>query len=152
MPGAAAIRRVLVLNGPNLDMLGRRDTAMYGTSSLGDIEAALVTLGVGLGVEVCCRQSNHEGVLIDEVHRAEGSFDGVVINPGALAHYSYALRDAVESVSIPCVEVHISNIHARESFRHTSVTAPVMQGVICGCGTTGYELGLRAVLARLGGA
>ena len=143
------MRRVLVLNGPNLNLLGGRDPAQYGTSSLADIEAVLVALGTGLGVEVVCRQSNHEGELIDALHRAQDDCHGVVINPGALAHYSYALRDAVESVRIPCVEVHISNIHAREPFRHTSVTAPVMHGVISGCGTVGYELALRAVLARL---
>jgi len=143
------MRRVLVLNGPNLNLLGGRDPAQYGTSSLADIEAVLVALGTGLGVEVVCRQSNHEGELIDALHRARDDCHGVVINPGALAHYSYALRDAVESVRIPCVEVHISNIHAREPFRHTSVTAPVMDGVISGCGPVGYELALRAVLARL---
>jgi len=140
---------VLLLNGPNLNLLGHRDPTQYGTSSLGDIEAALVALGSDLGVEVVCWQSNHEGELIDALHRAQDDCHGVVINPGALAHYSYALRDAVESVRIPCVEVHISNIHAREPFRHTSVTAPVMHGVISGCGTVGYELALRAVLARL---
>jgi 3-dehydroquinate dehydratase II len=147
--GRPSSRRVLLLNGPNLNLLGRRDPAVYGAATLADVEDQLVALGAELGVQVECRQSNHEGDLVDAVQQAAGVFDGIVINPGAYAHSSFALRDAVEAVDLPVVEVHISNIHARERFRHTSVTAPVMQGMICGCGTAGYGLGLRAVLARL---
>lgn len=144
-----ATRQVLVLNGPNLNLLGTRDPAVYGAATLADVEAEVTALGTELGVEVTCRQSNHEGVLVDEIQQAAAGFDGVVLNPGAYGHYSYALRDAIEAVPVPVVEVHISNIHAREEFRHTSVISPVVQGVICGCGTAGYGLGLRAVLARL---
>lgn len=150
MTSDAAPRRVLLLNGPNLNLLGHRDPAQYGTATLAGIEAQVVALGVELGVGVTCRQSNHEGVLIDLVQAAPGEgIAGIVINPGAFAHYSYALRDAVDAVDIPCVEVHLSNVHAREPFRHVSVTAPVMAGFICGCGSAGYGLGLRALLTRL---
>jgi 3-dehydroquinate dehydratase II len=147
--GEAPARRVLVLNGPNLNLLGTRDPAVYGAATLADVEAQVTALGAELGVTVTCRQSNHEGVLVDEVQQAQGRFDGVVLNPGAYGHTSYALRDAIETVAVPVVEVHISNIHAREEFRHTSVISPVVQCVICGCGTAGYGLGLRALLARL---
>jgi 3-dehydroquinate dehydratase II len=140
---------VLVLNGPNLNLLGTRDPAVYGAATLADVEAGVTALGVELGVSVTCRQTNHEGILVDEMQQAPGRFDGVVLNPGAYGHSSYALRDAIEAVDVPVVEVHISNIHAREEFRHTSVISPVVQGVVCGCGTAGYGLGLRAVLARL---
>ncbi|MFC3996619.1 type II 3-dehydroquinate dehydratase [Nocardiopsis sediminis] len=147
-PGSAGRPTVLLLNGPNLNLLGVRDPAQYGTTTLADIEKRVTDLGAELGVDVECVQSNHEGVLVDQVHRAR-ELDGIVLNPGAFAHYSIALRDAVDAVDTPCVEVHISNVYAREEFRHTSVTAPVMQGYIAGCGVTGYELGLRAVLARI---
>ena len=150
--GAPSGRRVLVLNGPNLNLLGTRDPATYGSATLADVEAEVTVLGHELGAQLECRQSNHEGVLVDEIQQAAAAgFDGVVINPGALAHYSYALRDAIEAVSIPVVEVHISNIHARDPFRQISVTAPVVQGMICGCGTAGYGLALRALLCRLDG-
>lgn len=145
-----AARRVLLLNGPNLNLLGRRDPAQYGTTTLADVEAEIIALGAELGLEVTCRQSNHEGVLVDLVQQApDGGFAGIIINPGAYAHYSYALRDAVDAVDVPCVEIHISNVHAREPFRHVSVTAPVMAGFICGCGTAGYGLALRALVTRL---
>ncbi|HET9654631.1 MAG TPA: type II 3-dehydroquinate dehydratase [Kineosporiaceae bacterium] len=150
-PGTAH-RKVLLLNGPNLNLLGQRDPATYGSATLADVEARTVAAGSELGLDVVCRQSNHEGALIDLVQSAptEG-FSGIVINPGAYAHYSYALRDAVDAIDIPCVEIHISNVHAREPFRHTSVTAPVMDGFICGCGIAGYVLALRALLSRLDG-
>jgi 3-dehydroquinate dehydratase-2 len=147
---APALQRVLLLNGPNLNLLGRRDPAQYGTATLADVEALAVATGAQLGLEVVCRQSNHEGVLVDLVQAAPGDgFAGIVMNPGAYAHYSYALRDAVDAVDLPCVEIHISNVHAREPFRHLSVTAPVMAGFICGCGVAGYELGVRALASRL---
>ena len=145
---AAARPSVLLLNGPNLNLLGHRDPGHYGTTALADIERRFTALADELGADAECAQSNHEGVIVDHVHRAR-DLDGIVINPGAFAHYSIALRDAVDAVDTPCVEVHISNIYAREEFRHTSVTAPVMEGSISGCGILGYELGLRAVLARI---
>ncbi|MEY9212315.1 type II 3-dehydroquinate dehydratase [Thermobifida halotolerans] len=140
---------VLLLNGPNLNLLGRRDPAQYGTTTLADIEKRLVELGGELGVEVVCAQSNHEGELVDRIHAAR-DLDGVVFNPGAYAHTSIALRDAIDAVPTPCVEVHISNVHAREPFRHVSMTAPVMSGCVSGCGVHGYELALRHVVWLIG--
>jgi 3-dehydroquinate dehydratase II len=149
VPTGQSARRVLLLNGPNLNLLGTRDPAHYGSTTLAQVEAEVTALGADLGVDVTCRQSNHEGVLVDTVQQAPGDgFTGIVFNPGAFAHYSYALRDAIDAVPIPCVEVHISNVHAREDFRHTSVTAPVTAGFISGCGTAGYGLALRALLSR----
>jgi 3-dehydroquinate dehydratase-2 len=142
--------RVLLLNGPNLNLLGERDPAQYGSVTLAEIERRVTELGKELGVEVDCAQSNSEGELVTLLHRARGDADGVVFNPGAYAHYSYALRDAVDAIPIPVVEIHISNIHAREEFRHTSVISPVVAGLICGCGVFGYELALRAVVSRAG--
>lgn len=141
------VRKVLLLNGPNLNLLGTRDPDQYGTTTLAEIEARVVALGEELGVEVVCAQRNDEGDLLDLIHGAR-DWAGVVMNPGAYAHYSIALRDAVEAVEVPVVEVHISNVYAREAFRHTSVTAPVAAGYIAGCGVLGYELGLRAALQR----
>jgi 3-dehydroquinate dehydratase-2 len=139
---------VMLLNGPNLNLLGERDSEVYGSATLADVESAFVELAAELGVEVVTAQSNSEGVLVDRIHEAR-SLDGIVINPGAYAHYSYAIRDAVEAVRVPCVEVHISNIHAREDFRHRSVISPVVDGFICGCGVYGYELALRALIKRI---
>ncbi|MFL1377197.1 MULTISPECIES: type II 3-dehydroquinate dehydratase [unclassified Nocardiopsis] len=146
-PVADPSRTVLLLNGPNLNLLGTRDPAQYGTTTLAEVEARVAELGKELGVEVVCAQSNGEGELVDRLHAARG-WAGVVMNPGAYAHYSIALRDAVDAIEAPVVEVHISNVYAREEFRHTSVTAPVVAGYIAGCGVLGYELGLRAVLGR----
>jgi len=139
---------VMLLNGPNLNLLGVRDSKVYGSLTLAEVESAFVKLAAQLGVEVVTAQSNSEGVLVDRIHEAR-SMDGIVINPGAYAHYSYAIRDAIEAVPVPCVEVHISNIHAREEFRHRSVISPVVAGFICGCGVYGYELALRALLNRI---
>ena len=141
------ISTVLLLNGPNLNLLGTRDPGQYGTTTLAEVEERVMALGEELEVEVVCAQSNSEGGMVDHVHSAR-HYAGVVMNPGAYAHYSIALRDAIDAVEAPVVEVHISNVYAREEFRHTSVTAPVAAGYVAGCGIMGYELGLRAVLAR----
>jgi 3-dehydroquinate dehydratase-2 len=143
------IPHVLVLHGPNLNLLGLREPAVYGTQSLADVDTALEALAEELGIEVACRQSNQEGELIDWVHEALERFDGVLMNPGGYTHTSVALRDAIASIAKPCVEVHLSNVHKREAFRHTSLTAGVCVGVVMGFGVDSYLLGLRALVAHL---
>jgi 3-dehydroquinate dehydratase-2 len=141
--------KVLVLNGPNLNLLGSREPEVYGQSTLGDIEALISQQASELGVSASFLQSNHEGVLIDALHEASGLYDAVVLNPGAFTHYSYALRDAVVAAGVPVVEVHLTNISAREGFRRKSVIAPAAVGQISGFGPNSYILGLQAAVAHV---
>jgi 3-dehydroquinate dehydratase-2 len=141
-------QRVLVLNGPNLNMLGIREPATYGSQTLADIEAMCVSEGKSLGLEVSCKQSNHEGELVTWIQQALGTFEAIIINPGAYSHTSIAIHDALRAVALPVIEVHLSNIHAREAFRHHSYVSPVATGVICGLGATGYKLALSALAEK----
>jgi 3-dehydroquinate dehydratase-2 len=141
--------KILFINGPNLNMLGIREKSVYGATTLQDIEKMVRDEAEKLNVEVEFVQSNHEGIIIDTIHGTMGNYDAVVINPGAFTHYSYAIRDAIACVNIPFIEVHISNIHVREEFRHTSVTAPVCAGQIVGMGTYGYVLGLYGAVNKI---
>ena len=134
--------RVMVLHGPNLNLLGQREPDIYGLVSIEDINRSLEQAAVKAGLEIEILQSNHEGVLIDTIHQALGRVDFILINPGAFTHYSFALRDALKAVNIPCIEVHLSNIYAREEFRQQSVIAPVVMGQISGLGPESYLLAL----------
>ncbi|MEW5785658.1 MAG: type II 3-dehydroquinate dehydratase [Bacillota bacterium] len=139
-------KRILVLHGPNLNLLGRREPAVYGTTTLPEIDAALALRAASLGVAVDCCQSNHEGALVDRIQEAPGVYQAILINPAALTHYSYALREALDAAALPVIEVHLSNIFAREPFRHLSVISPVAGGVICGLGADSYLWGLEALV------
>ncbi|MDV3351790.1 type II 3-dehydroquinate dehydratase [Leptolyngbyaceae cyanobacterium CCMR0082] len=140
---------IFVVHGPNLNMLGKREPEIYGHDTLDDINQALVSLAESLGVQVSTYQSNHEGDLVDAVQATSEKHQGLLINPGAYTHTSVAIRDAIAAVNIPTVEVHLSNIHKREAFRHHSYIAPIAIGQICGFGINSYYLGLRALVNHL---
>jgi 3-dehydroquinate dehydratase-2 len=147
------MKKILILNGPNLNLLGMREPAQYGHESLADVERLCAETGAKLGVGIECRQSNHEGVLVDWIHEAgrevaAGRMMGVVLNAGAYTHTSIALHDAIKGASVPVVELHISNVHAREAFRHHSFISLVARGIIVGFGVKGYALAIEA-LARV---
>lgn len=140
--------KILVLNGPNLNLTGSREPSVYGAVTLDEINSAISEAAASLGIETVFFQSNHEGDLIDYIHSSQGNFDGIILNAGAFTHYSYAIRDAIASVDVPTVEVHMSNVAKREEFRHTSVIAPVCIGTIAGFGSFSYHLALAALIER----
>ena len=141
--------KILLVHGPNLNLLGKREPEHYGTMTLDDINAEMTRIAAADDVELRVFQSNSEGALIDAIHDAANWASGIVINPGAYGHYSYALRDALSAVNLPTIETHMSNIHAREEFRHATVIAPVVLGCITGLGRRSYEYGLRALIGIL---
>lgn len=145
---------IMVLNGPNLNLLGTREPQTYGHETLADVEVLCQQAAQALGHDVDCRQSNHEGVLIDYIHEAgrrikEGEVLGVVFNPGAYTHTSIALHDAIKGAEVPVIELHISNVHARESFRHHSYISPVAAGIVVGFGVQGYALAIQGLVQKL---
>ena len=144
--------RIQVLHGPNLNLLGTRDPAVYGSTTLAEIDAELARRAAARGAELRAAQANLEGELVDHIQRAKAWAHALVINPGGYTHTSVAIRDAIDAVQLPTVEVHLSNLHAREPFRHTSITAAVCIGQICGFGAQSYYLGLDAALARVEGS
>ena len=149
--------KVVVLNGPNLNLLGQREPAVYGAATLADVEALCRASGAKLGFEVDFLQSNHEGVLIDALHAAgrgvkSGEVLGVVFNPGAYTHTSVALHDAIKGAEVPLIEIHISNVHAREAFRHHSYISPAAAGIVVGFGVDGYVLAIEGLVRKFGGS
>lgn len=142
------MKKILVINGPNLNMLGTREPDVYGTLTLDAINTRLASEAEVMRIEVEFYQSNSEGEIIDAIQSAEGDAHGIILNAGAYTHYSYAIRDAISSISVPCIEVHLSNVHARDEFRHTSVIAPVCMGQISGFGILSYLLAMRALIQK----
>jgi 3-dehydroquinate dehydratase-2 len=140
---------LLVLNGPNLNLLGTREPGIYGHATLADVEALCQTRAQALGAAVTCRQSNHEGQLVDWIHEARGQHQGLIVNAGAYTHTSIALADAIRGVRLPVVELHLSNVHAREAYRQVSYIAPIALGVIAGFGPAGYGLAIEALVGHL---
>lgn len=145
------MRKLIIINGPNLNLLGVREKSVYGSETLKDLEKYILNKCETLNICVDFFQSNHEGDIIDTIHNSMDLYDGIVINPGAYTHYSYAIHDAIKSINIPVVEVHISNIHGREDFRSKSVTAKACIGQICGFGFSGYVLSIHAILEKCRG-
>lgn len=143
--------KILVINGPNLNLLGQREPEVYGAETLSDIEQSIIAAGAELGVEVDTFQSNEEGLLVTEIGNAAGVYDGIIINPAAYTHTSVALRDAIKAIGLPVVEVHISNTHCREEFRHKSLTAAVCMGQLMGFGSYGYIMALQGLVKKIGG-
>lgn len=139
------MKRVIVIHGPNINLLGVRETSIYGKESFSSVNEQIAHLAGKLNLQCEIYQSNHEGDIIDTIQQAANEFDGIVLNAGAYTHYSYAIRDAIASVKVPCIEVHCSNIYNREDFRQTSVIAPVCAGQISGFGKFSYFLGLHAI-------
>ena len=144
------MNKILILNGPNLNLLGTREPQVYGHTTLADVEALMITQAAARGVDAECFQSNHEGALIDRIHAARTQGMGyIMINPGGLTHTSVALRDALAGVAIPFIEVHISNVHKREEFRHQSYLSGIAEAVLCGFGTSGYSMALNHICDKL---
>ena len=141
--------RILVLHGPNLTLLGTREPEIYGSTTLDDINEMIAERAAEAGIETAFYQSNHEGDLVDAIQQANHKFDFIIFNAAAFTHYSIAIRDAIAAIDVPVIEVHISNIHQREEFRHTSVLAPVAMGQICGLGVESYLAALEAIIYKL---
>ncbi|WP_053352055.1 type II 3-dehydroquinate dehydratase [Leucobacter musarum] len=144
-------RRILLVNGPNLNLLGTREPEVYGTDTLADVEALVTRVAADFSLDVRAVQSNHEGAIIDAIHAAREDCAAIIINPGAFTHTSVAIRDAITGVALPTAEVHISNVHAREEFRHHSYLSGVAAAVIVGCGVQGYDFAVRRIAALLAG-
>ena len=143
------MKKILVMHGPNINLTGNREPGHYGTTPFAQMNEEFVSFAKANGADCDIYQSNHEGELIDKLHASMGVYDGIVFNAGAYTHYSYAIRDAIAAIDLPVIEVHMSNVHKREEFRHHSVISPVCSGVICGFGKNSYILGISALLQLL---